>query len=219
MHRRDVVCYSCRHTGGTTLKTSLKLMNEAVNLRALCSLWRRAGWRMCPCCRCDTDPDPSTRWTEPELGLYLKLKRSRRAVRPRAAPQQPLDGQHVYWQRAKQTSDVVIRNSDLWNDVGALRKASLNEVLVFLQRFFDHLQLCVHVGHKEVFNPAVWQGQRLQLGRKQRHTHTQKQNQTFREICWIILLCHSVKQYPASVITLTKVYWHLMEESVFSVIV
>lgn len=151
------------------LQTSLKLMNAAVNLGRQCSLWRRAGWRTCPCCRCDTDPDPSTRWKEPELGLCLKWKRSRRDVRPRAATRRPLEEQHAYWQRAKQTSDVVIRNSNLWNDVGALRKASLNEVLVFLQCFFDHLQLGVHVGQKEVFNPAVWQGQRLQLGRKQRH--------------------------------------------------
>lgn len=60
----------------------------------------------------------------------------------------------------------MVSDSNLRDDVGALRKASLNEVLVFLQRFFDHLQLCVHVGHKEVFNPAVWQGQRLQLGRE-----------------------------------------------------
>lgn len=96
-------------------------------------------------------------------------KRSQRAVRPAAAPRQ-----RVSWRGAKPTSDVVIRDGNLWNDVGALRKAGLNEVLVFLQRFFDHLQLRVHVGHEEVFNPAVWQGQRLQLGTKERHTHQKK---------------------------------------------
>lgn len=59
----------------------------------------------------------------------------------------------------KSTSDVVVGNCNLGDDVGALRKASLNEVLVFLQGLFDHLQLCVHVGHEEVFNPAVRQRQ------------------------------------------------------------
>lgn len=38
--------------------------------------------------------------------------------------------------------------------------------MIFLQRLFDHLQLCVHLGHEEVFNPAVGQRQRLQLNRR-----------------------------------------------------
>ena len=53
----------------------------------------------------------------------------------------------------------MVGDSNLRDNVGALREAGLNEVLVFLQCFFDHLQFCVHVGQEEVFYPAVWQRQ------------------------------------------------------------
>lgn len=64
------------------------------------------------------------------------------------------------------TSNVVVGHGNLWDNVGALGKASLDEAMIFLQRLFDHLQLCVHLGHEEVFNPAVGQRQRLQLNRR-----------------------------------------------------
>lgn len=53
------------------------------------------------------------------------------------------------------TSDVVVGHGDLRDDVGAFREPGLDEALVLLQRFFDHLQLGVHVGHEEVFDPTL----------------------------------------------------------------
>lgn len=61
------------------------------------------------------------------------------------------------------TSDVVVGHSNLRDDVGALGEAGINEVLVLLQSLFDHLELGVHVGHEEVFNPAVRKREGLQL--------------------------------------------------------
>lgn len=67
----------------------------------------------------------------------------------------------------------MVGHSNLRDDVCALGKACVDEVLVFLQRLCDHLQLRVHVGHEEVFNPAVRQRQRLQLERNQAETTTE----------------------------------------------
>lgn len=58
-------------------------------------------------------------------------------------------------QTEPRTSDVVVGHGDLRDDVGAFREPGLDEALVLLQRFFDHLQLGVHVGHEEVFDPTL----------------------------------------------------------------
>lgn len=56
-----------------------------------------------------------------------------------------------------QTSNVVVGDSDLGDDVGTLGESSLLQTLVFLQCLSNHLQLCIHVSHEEVPHPTVRQ--------------------------------------------------------------
>lgn len=61
------------------------------------------------------------------------------------------------------TSDIVIGNCNLGNNIWALRKAHINEILILLQGLLYQLQLCVYMSQKKFFHPGVWQRQELQL--------------------------------------------------------
>ena len=66
------------------------------------------------------------------------------------------------------TSDIVIGNCNLGNNIWALREAHINEILILLQGLLYQLQLCVYMGQKKLFHPGVWQRQELQLAAGER---------------------------------------------------
>lgn len=63
------------------------------------------------------------------------------------------------------TSDIVVGNCNLRDDVSAFGKSCINETLILLQSLLYQLQLCINVCKKELFHPCIWQGQELQLAR------------------------------------------------------
>lgn len=69
------------------------------------------------------------------------------------------------------TSDIVIGNCNLGNNIRALRKAHINEILILLQGLLYQLQFCVYMSQKKLFHPGVWQRQELQLAAGKRGTH------------------------------------------------
>lgn len=68
------------------------------------------------------------------------------------------------------TSDIVIGNCDLGNNVWALGEAHINEMLILLQGLLYQLQLCVYMSQEEFLHPGVRQRQELQLAPRERDT-------------------------------------------------
>jgi hypothetical protein len=68
------------------------------------------------------------------------------------------------------TSDIVIGNCNLRNNIRAFREANINEILILLQGLLYQLQLCVYMSQKKLFHPGVWQRQELQLATGEKDT-------------------------------------------------